>query len=181
MNKYILSIDPSLKDTGFTLWEKEYCNGCDTKKIECNKNCWKPIWVINYSFKNFDNIDFYQKIVEPHLWQKIYDYLDIYIERGFHKNNRNTTEILDNLRGNIFGLFHELYIPKKHGIIPSEWQSWYLTKEAKKDIGEDKWNKELSLLFANSLIKENNWNININNNDNIADSLLIGWYVINND
>ncbi|WP_339042805.1 hypothetical protein [Spiroplasma endosymbiont of Apeira syringaria] len=37
MNNYLLSVDPSIKNTGFTLWENK-----------------KPIWINSYSFKNYN-------------------------------------------------------------------------------------------------------------------------------
>ncbi|WP_425380888.1 hypothetical protein [Spiroplasma endosymbiont of Polydrusus pterygomalis] len=73
-------------------------------------------------------------------------------------------------------------------ISPSEWQNWYL-KYDKYAYGmvfangvsnkkENYWDKNNSLIIGNRLIKDNNWNIKVNNHDE-ADSLLIGWYFLN--
>lgn len=210
MNKYILSIDPSLNNTGFTLWEKENCDGTHNQRK--NMNCqikWKPIKVFNYSFKKYNSVDFLEKIKWPirDILNGVIDKpnwlndLDLFIERGiFAPKMGKGKETLDHIRGTIFGLFNKL-LTKDNLISPKQWQNWYLSfiKEnnplkdtiwpylgTNKKINENllknnnKWNKELSLIIANLGIKENNWDININNDHDIAESLLIGWYVINN-
>ncbi|MBP1526191.1 MAG: hypothetical protein H9Q67_06850, partial [Spiroplasma ixodetis] len=171
MNNYLLSIDPSIKNTGFTLWEKK-----------------KPILINSYSFKKYNND-----------WEKIYtqiNYLidinkyDLLMERGtFHIKNGIGYETQEHLRGFIAGQFNKL-LTKDMLISPKEWQNWYLKDINNKNkiwpfyseflskINKEKWNKELSINLAKLLIKTNNWNITISNHDE-ADSLLIGWYYLN--
>ncbi len=42
MNNYLLSVDPSIKNTGFTLWDIKWCHGGCGKEIYFNfqKNSW---------------------------------------------------------------------------------------------------------------------------------------------
>ncbi|WP_342273087.1 hypothetical protein [Spiroplasma endosymbiont of Acasis viretata] len=162
MTNYLLSIDPSIKNTGFTLWENK-----------------KPIWINSYSFKNY-NYD----------WKKIQlqiSYLidmnkyDLLIERGtFHSKNGIGYETQEHLRGFIAGTFNKL-LTKNMLISPKEWQNWYL-KELRYEEDDlfknKKWNKEKSLYIVGGLIRQQKWNIKISNHDE-ADSLLIGWYYLN--
>ncbi len=66
MTNYLLSIDPSIKNTGFTLWEKQNGNYCDDDRCHNSEMCkcngkddccyeekWKPILVKSYSFKKY--------------------------------------------------------------------------------------------------------------------------------
>ncbi|WP_342252914.1 hypothetical protein [Spiroplasma endosymbiont of Zeiraphera isertana] len=89
MNNYLLSIDPSIKNTGFTLWEKKYkydknlnywptreyvyCeihndDNVSLKIIKECKNCyeneiiWKPILISSYSFKKYGVLNFESEI-----------------------------------------------------------------------------------------------------------------------
>lgn len=161
MNNYLLSIDPSLKNTGFTLWE--------------NKT---PILIESYSFKKY-NYD----------WKKIQNQInylidmnnyELLIERGtFHSKNGIGYETQEHLRGFIAGTFNKL-LTKDMLISPSKWKRWYMNKPlgAYWDIKNEKWTKETSLAMAQIIIVENNWNIKISNHDE-ADSLLIGWYYLN--
>ncbi|WP_375316819.1 hypothetical protein [Spiroplasma endosymbiont of Virgichneumon dumeticola] len=111
--------------------------------------------------------------------------LTLIIERGiFNPKMGRGKETLDHLRGFIAGQFNKL-LTKDMLISPSEWKSWW-SKSINEDIikfdwigiGPRAWDKELSLEIANWLIKQNNWNIEINDHDQ-AESLLIGWYYIN--
>lgn len=203
MNNYLLSIDPSLKDTGFVLWEKqEYHQRCVGDCVKYGKYCnceesntqyeYKPIWVNNYNFEKFNltsgelfKLKFID-IIRENIWNMTNskcnnwnNFIDIYIERGFNNRlNARSSEVMGSLRGNIFGLFNKLYIPKEHGILPRSWQIWYLKEFPAMTDKSKNWDKKLSLQYVNWLINENNWNIDIKNNHNIADALLIGWYVI---
>ncbi|WP_338978265.1 hypothetical protein [Spiroplasma endosymbiont of Panzeria rudis] len=158
MNNYLLSIDPSIKNTGFTLWENK-----------------KPIWIRSYSFNNkkLDFIDFQGEI----FFQRTRDEdINLIIERGtFHSKNGIGYETQEHLRGFIAGQFNKL-LTKNMLISPSEWKKWYVKIfwYAK----DKKWDKELSLKLANQVIQEQGWNITISNHDE-ADSLLIGWYYLN--
>ncbi|WP_338986777.1 hypothetical protein [Spiroplasma endosymbiont of Dasysyrphus albostriatus] len=166
MNNYLLSIDPSIKNTGFTLWEKE--NISNNFII-----IWKPIFVKSYSFKNYKGKrSFYWAINANN------DELDLIIESGFP--NMKGSETQDHLRGFIAGQFNKL-LTKDMLISPKEWQNWYLKelRYEEDDLFKDKkWNKEKSLYIVGGLIRQQNWNIKISNHDE-ADSLLIGWYYLN--
>ncbi|CAB1053457.1 hypothetical protein [Spiroplasma endosymbiont of Danaus chrysippus] len=213
MNNYLLSIDPSIKNTGFTLWKpcckhnkswNEECNVLIDK--ECLPNIAIPVLIISYDFNKYQHYDFIEKVIEPltlkaseddfHYKCSKYRYwledFDVIIERGFNNNlNARSSEKMQALRGHIFSLLYQYYNPEKHGVLPKQWQNWYL-KEYKDDLIKllkielktdmtyitVKWSKELSILLCNFLIKQNNWNITISNHDE-ADSLLIGWYYLN--
>ncbi|WP_339047495.1 hypothetical protein [Spiroplasma endosymbiont of Colias croceus] len=208
MNNYLLSIDPSIKNTGFTLWEKEYkydknlnywptreyvyCEihndeNASLKIVEECKNCyeneiiWKPIFLKSYNLKEYDGQRrFYWDI-------KVNDNeLDLIIERGtFHSKNGIGYETQEHLRGFIAGQFNKL-LTKDMLISPSEWKKWYVKNDKYCSAitfvnGINyKWDKNISLFMCENLIKENNWNIKISNHDE-ADSLLIGWYYLNKD
>ncbi|WP_338978657.1 hypothetical protein [Spiroplasma endosymbiont of Panzeria rudis] len=168
MTNYLLSIDPSIKNTGFTLWEKE--NISDNFIIR-----WKPIFVKSYNLKKYDGQrKFYWDI-------KVNDNeLDLIIERGtFHSKNGIGYETQEHLRGFIAGQFNKL-LTKNMLISPSEWKKWYKNRPfgAYWDIKNEKWTKETSLAMAQIIISENEWDFNITNHDE-ADSLLIGWYYLN--
>ncbi|WP_339048661.1 hypothetical protein [Spiroplasma endosymbiont of Colias croceus] len=185
MNNYLLSIDPSIKNTGFTLWEK-------TKRIsECEVNYneieyvykWKPIWMGSFSFNNkkLDFIDFQGEIF---FQRKRDEDIDLIIERGtFHSKNGIGYETQEHLRGFIAGQFNKL-LTKNMLISPSEWKKWYVKNDKYFSAitfvnGINyKWDKNVSLFTCENLIEENNWNITISNHDE-ADSLLIGWYYLN--
>ncbi|WP_425381516.1 hypothetical protein [Spiroplasma endosymbiont of Polydrusus pterygomalis] len=169
MTNYLLSIDPSITNTGITLWENK-----------------KPILVTSYSFKKFNNDEwkeFKHAIYRDHFWET-----NLIIERGtFNSKNGIGYETQEHLRGFIAGQFNKL-LTKNMLISPSEWQNWYL-KYDKYAYGmafangvsnkkENYWDKNNSLIIGNRLIKDNNWNIKVNNHDE-ADSLLIGWYYLN--
>ncbi|WP_174480513.1 hypothetical protein [Spiroplasma endosymbiont of Danaus chrysippus] len=164
MNNYLLSIDPSIKNTGFTLWENK-----------------KPIWIKSYSFNNkkLDFIDFQGEIF---FQRKRDEDIDLIIERGtFHSKNGIGYETQEHLRGFIAGQFNKL-ITKDMLISPSEWKKWYVNN-IKNNYNlpkkqEFRWIKNTSIQLANELINEQNWNITISNHDE-ADSLLIGWYYLN--
>ncbi|WP_338974194.1 hypothetical protein [Spiroplasma endosymbiont of Tricholauxania praeusta] len=170
MTNYLLSIDPSIKNTGFTLWEKE--NISDNFIIR-----WKPIFVKSYNLKEYNGKrQFYWDI-------KVNDNeLDLIIERGtFHVKNGIGYETQEHLRGFIAGQFNKL-ITKNMLISPSSWKKWYVNN-LKNNFNLPKkqefiWIKNTSIQLANELINEQNWNITISNHDE-ADSLLIGWYYLN--
>ncbi len=178
MNNYLLSVDPSMKNTGFTLWENK-----------------KPILItsLNFSkkdyhyFTDFINIVFLQcQTNNLGLIDDKTDYsLYLVIERGiFNPKMGRGKKTLDHLRGFIAGQFNKL-LTKDMLISPSEWKSWW-SKSINEDIikfdwigiGPRAWDKKISIEIANWLIKENNWNIKISNHDE-AESLLIGWYYLN--
>ncbi|WP_339046105.1 hypothetical protein [Spiroplasma endosymbiont of Colias croceus] len=175
MTNYLLSIDPSIKNTGFTLWEK-------TKRIsECEINYneieyiykWKPILISSYSFKKYGVLNFESEIFFNNMKNTN---IDLIIERGtFHSKNGIGYETQEHLRGFIAGQFNKL-LTKDMLISPSEWKKWYVKIfwYAK----DKKWNKELSIKLAKQVIQEQGWNITISNHDE-ADSLLIGWYYLN--
>ncbi|CAB1054975.1 hypothetical protein [Spiroplasma endosymbiont of Danaus chrysippus] len=181
MTNYLLSIDPSIKNTGFTLWEKR-CHVIDCENNNCIEiKLWIPIWIKSFNFKK--QYDFHKEIK----WQ-IHDLIEItrkisrfnfVIERGtFHSKNGIGYETQEHLRGFIAGQFNKL-ITKDMLISPKEWQNWYLKKYFNELENKKMWNdKEISFSFALRLIAENNWNITISNHDE-ADSLLIGWYYLN--
>lgn len=202
MTNYLLSIDPSIKNTGFTLWEKEkleYCGDedlCFANDCYCYQNIaeWKPILVTSYNFnKYYEDMGFENIKLLIEKYEDFYHNIDLIIERGtFHSKNGIGYETQEHLRGFIAGQFNKL-LTKDMLISPSEWKKWYVNKyvkpywkinyvgleeELKYQNEKTKWNKLLSLLTAKYLIEENNWNITISNHDE-ADSLLIGWYYLN--
>ncbi|WP_342260828.1 hypothetical protein [Spiroplasma endosymbiont of Notiophilus biguttatus] len=158
MNNYLLSVDPSIKNTGFTLWENK-----------------KPIWINSYSFKDY-NYD----------WEKIQlqiSYLidmnkyDLLMERGtFHSKNGIGYETQEHLRGFIAGTFNKL-LTKNMLISPSSWKKWYIDNNIT-NISLKNWNKKISEDICVYLNEKYEWNITISNHDE-ADSLLIGWYYLN--
>ncbi|WP_342276926.1 hypothetical protein [Spiroplasma endosymbiont of Nebria brevicollis] len=174
MNNYLLSIDPSMKNTGFTLWENKI-----------------PILItsLNFSkkdyhyFTDFINMVFLQcqtnnlGVIDDKTDYSLY----LVIERGiFNPKFGRGKETLDHLRGFIAGQFNKL-LTKDMLISSSEWRKWYL-KELRYDeddlFKDKKWNKEKSLYIVRDLIRQQNWNITILNHDE-AESLLIGWYYLN--
>lgn len=197
MNNYLLSVDPSMNNTGFTLWEKEKWIDENPCHNECRDNTkWKPIWIDSFNFKKdyrtndclFENN--IKNIIGNILWEKSCelenkelnyvweDYClqtDLVIERGiFNPKMGRGKETLDHLRGFIAGQFNKL-LTKDMLISSSEWRKYY------KEIIHPKittWTKEISFELANELIEKNNWDIEINDHDQ-AESLLIGWYYLN--
>ncbi|WP_342218010.1 hypothetical protein [Spiroplasma endosymbiont of Amphimallon solstitiale] len=193
MTNYLLSIDPSIKNTGFTLWEKKIY--CDTYTY-----IWKPILISSCSFKK-NGIDNFNRDMHYVVYGtlELKDELtnsknnfDLIIERGtFHSKNGIGYETQEHLRGFIAGQFNKL-LTKNMLISPRTWQNWYLNQEniidtliynENEKIGianhpNNKWNKDLSIKIVNYLTIINNWNIKISNHDE-ADSLLIGWYYLN--
>ncbi|WP_339047226.1 hypothetical protein [Spiroplasma endosymbiont of Colias croceus] len=174
MNNYLLSIDPSIKNTGFTLWEK-FKHYCDKK--ECLKiYYWKPIWISSYSFNNkkLDFIDFQNEIF---FHRTRNEDINLIIERGtFHSKNGIGYETQEHLRGFIAGQFNKL-ITKDMLISPSKWKKWYIDNIIT-NISLRNWNKKISEDICFYLNEKYEWNIDINNHDE-ADSLLIGWYYLN--
>ncbi|WP_174480440.1 hypothetical protein [Spiroplasma endosymbiont of Danaus chrysippus] len=185
MTNYLLSIDPSIKNTGFTLWEKKIY--CDTYKY-----IWKPILISSCSFKkngvdNFNRDMHYVVYGTLELKDELNNSknnFDLIIERGtFHSKNGIGYETQEHLRGFIAGQFNKL-ITKDMLISPSEWKKWYVKNDKYCSAitfvnGINyKWDKNISLFMCENLIKKNNWNIKISNHDE-ADSLLIGWYYLN--
>ncbi|WP_339047197.1 hypothetical protein [Spiroplasma endosymbiont of Colias croceus] len=168
MNNYLLSIDPSIKNTGFTLWENK-----------------KPVLVKSCSFKNKnkDFINITDVLYEYYYLRNLrinifYEHLNLIIERGtFHSKNGIGYETQEHLRGFIAGQFNKL-LTKDMLISPSKWKSWYRLNFNIDDNFLIKWTKEISIKLAKQVIQEQNWNITISNHDE-ADSLLIGWYYLN--
>ncbi|WP_174480823.1 hypothetical protein [Spiroplasma endosymbiont of Danaus chrysippus] len=194
MTNYLLSIDPSIKNTGFTLWEHIYQDCKCFGNCSCNNiDIWKPIWIKSYNFNKYkDIIDYdFQDIIYENNFRNIIDKINFYIEspytydwdkitliieRGtFHSKNGIGYETQEHLRGFIAGQFNKL-LTKDMLISPSSWKKWYVKIfwYAK----DKKWDKKLSLKLANQVIQEQGWNITISNHDE-ADSLLIGWYYLN--
>lgn len=197
MTNYLLSIDPSIKNTGFTLWKpvckhnkslNEEYNVLIDKKCEITSAI--PVLILSYNFNNYQYYDFIEKIIEPltfkaseddaHYKCSKYKYwledFNIIIERGFNnKLNARSSEKMQSLRGHIFSLCYQYYIPEKHGILPKQWQNWYMKSDY---LVCKKWTKEYGINLANEIIKNQEWNIKISNHDE-ADSLLIGWYYLN--
>ncbi|MBP1526246.1 MAG: hypothetical protein H9Q67_07125, partial [Spiroplasma ixodetis] len=109
MNNYLLSIDPSIKNTGFTLWEKENISK-DWKKIQDNTpyEYWKPISIGSCSFKK-NGIDNFNRDMHYVVYGtlELKDELnisknnfDLIIERGtFHSKNGIGYETQEHLRG----------------------------------------------------------------------------------
>lgn len=175
MNNYLLSIDPSMRNTGFTLWENKKPILIKSHSFKNIKERW--IWKF-YNFKQFIDDDIKKWNTEE------FDNLTLIIERGtFHSKNGIGYETQEHLRGFIAGQFNKL-LTKDILISPSEWKKWYLAtdivwhdKKGNK-LNYKQWDKEVSLSFANHLVITNHWNIKISNHDE-ADSLLIGWYYLN--
>ncbi|WP_342276219.1 hypothetical protein [Spiroplasma endosymbiont of Nebria brevicollis] len=172
MNNYLLSIDPSMKNTGFTLWENKI-----------------PILItsLNFSkkdyhyFTDFINIVFLQcQTNNLGLIDDKTDYsLYLVIERGiFNPKFGKGKETLDHLRGFIAGQFNKL-LTKDMLVSSSEWRKWYQSlDEIKYNWNYKPWTKELSIELSQFMIKNHNWNIKIKDHDQ-AESLLIGWYYLN--
>ncbi len=189
MTNYLLSIDPSIKNTGFTLWEKQWYQN-DIKSYPTHFR-WKPIWIKSYNFEDYFNLKFLNNYVDEIkniIWNYLdckavnwMDFLDLIIERGtFHVKNGIGYETQEHLRGFIAGTFNKL-LAKEMLISPTKWKSYYVNNYPVYypiDCWDVKWTKELSLEIAQNLCKQNNWNIKISNHDE-ADSLLIGWYYLN--
>lgn len=190
MNNYLLSVDPSMKNTGFTLWEKtKRISECevDYREIEYIYK-WKPILVKSFNFKIIN--EEYSKFYNFKQWiddevsdlnTEGFDNLNLIIERGtFHVKNGIGYETQEHLRGFIAGQFNKL-LTKDMLISPRKWQYWYLNNYCNVILLITipyKWSKDYSILIANYLIKKYNWNITISNHDQ-AESLLIGWYYLN--
>ncbi|WP_342253698.1 hypothetical protein [Spiroplasma endosymbiont of Zeiraphera isertana] len=180
MTNYLLSIDPSIKNTGFTLWEKKIY--CDTYKY-----IWKPILISSCSFKN-NAIDNFNRDMHYVVYGTLElkdeltnskNNLDLIIERGtFHSKNGIGYETQEHLRGFIAGTFNKL-LTKDMLISPSSWKKWYIDNNIT-NISLKNWNKKISEDICFYLNEKYEWNININNHDE-ADSLLIGWYYLNKD
>ncbi|WP_342275754.1 hypothetical protein [Spiroplasma endosymbiont of Nebria brevicollis] len=165
MNNYLLSVDPSIKNTGFTLWENK-----------------KPIWIKSYSFKKNTEIEFNTFIIdEINSYDECInkDNLYLVIERGiFNPKFGRGKETLDHLRGFISSQFNKL-LTKDMLISSSEWRKWYQSlDEIKYNWNYKPWTKELSIELSQFMIKNHNWNIKIKDHDQ-AESLLIGWYYLN--
>ncbi|WP_342266919.1 hypothetical protein [Spiroplasma endosymbiont of Villa modesta] len=202
MNNYLLSIDPSIKNTGFTLWEKQWYQN-DIKSYPTYFR-WKPILIKSYSFKKYSTGVEISK--SDYIYNNNFNYLilnqiekeldfqlgsknsksnfNLIIERGtFHSKNGIGYETQEHLRGFIAGQFNKL-LTKNMLISPSEWKKWYVKNDKYCSAitfvnGINyKWDKNVSLFMCEYLIKENKWNIKISNHDE-ADSLLIGWYYLN--
>lgn len=206
---YLISVDPSMKNSGFVLWEKEQFIERWNYNILIKKIIkWIPTKVASFPIKEFDEkekgkIKDLRTITFQNKWET--DYADIefpnisklIIEKGFSdpKMLRGALQ-MERVRGFIEGSLglcgERIHI--------QTWRNYYLEKypiiefrEVYKDLMERvekieifkvkvkkkiDW-KLISLEWANLLIKENNWEIKINNPDE-AEALLIGWYWINN-
>ncbi len=186
MTNYLLSIDPSIKNTGFTLWEKQWYQN-DIKSYPTHFR-WKPIWIKSYNFEDYFNLKFLNNYVDEIkniIWNYLdckavnwMDFLDLIIERGtFHVKNGIGYETQEHLRGFIAGTFNKL-LTKEMLISPKEWQMWVLKNYSHVINIDEKYHKEKSIILVKWLIEQNNWNITISNHDE-ADSLLIGWYYLN--
>lgn len=201
MKEHILSIDPSTKNTGFVLWKLLHdtnCNNdmcqdeiCSEIRIE-NKIPYEPIWVSSYNFKKFNmgfavskSDAYYNNLFNHIILNPIRNYLNISSNQLFYNLDIYSEWDFYNFDfvGNIFGLFDK-WLTNDMLITSNQWQTWYKEYELINTVNHEikinkKWNKELSIKLANMLININKWNIDIKDNNNIADSLLIGWYVIN--
>ncbi|WP_375318146.1 hypothetical protein [Spiroplasma endosymbiont of Virgichneumon dumeticola] len=133
MTNYLLSVDPSMKNTGFTLWDVKWCHGGCGKEI-CHHHT--PILISSCSFKKNYIDNFYRDmhyVIYGTLELKneltnSKNNLDLVIERGtFHSKNGIGYETQEHLRGFIAGQFNKL-ITKDMLIIPSEWKKWYVKK-----------------------------------------------------
>ncbi|WJG69624.1 hypothetical protein [Spiroplasma ixodetis] len=162
MNNYLLSIDPSIKNTGFTLWEKKTSKDWKSIKDNTPYEYWKPLLVTSFNFKNFKKTNIvFELFMISHI--EHFKNMDLIIERGtFHSKNGIGYETQEHLRGFIAGQFNKL-LTKDMLISPSEWKKWYVKIfwYAK----DKKWNKELSLKLAKQVIQEQDWNITISNHD----------------
>ncbi|WP_375318064.1 hypothetical protein [Spiroplasma endosymbiont of Virgichneumon dumeticola] len=117
MTNYLLSVDPSMKNTGFTLWEKNISK--DWKKIQDNTpyEYWKPILISSCSFKKNSIDNFYRDMhyviygtleLKNELTNSKNNF-DLIIERGtFHSKNGIGYETQEHLRGFIAGQFNKL-------------------------------------------------------------------------
>lgn len=161
MNNYLLSIDPSIKNTGFTLWENK-----------------KPIWINSYNFKNY-NYENYMELIHNIILNKVnglyWEQLSLCIEQGFINKGKGK-ETLEHLRGFIAGWFNKL-ITKDMLVHNLTWKKWYIDNNIT-NTSLKNWNKKISEDICLYLNEKYEWNININNHDE-ADSLLIGWYYLN--
>lgn len=197
MNNHLLSIDPSMKNTGFVLWEKEeYHQRCVNDCIKYLMDCdceesntqyeWEPIWVGSYNFNKYDYQEWMRYI--DTIYKNEIDNLDLIIEGGFNNPKMaRGNETLGHLRGFIGGQFNKL-IKKENLIRPSERRKYYWDNygneiafiQGLNNLPKDKkWHKELfAMTLTNLLMTNNNWNITISNHDE-AEALLIGWAKIN--
>lgn len=185
-NDYIVVINPSLQNTGFSLWDKY------------DENIWYPIWANNYNFEEYNWNIFKEKILKKiamncnkHEIIFTYDNFDLYIERGiFNPKLGGKNESLEHLRGFIAGrINNDIFNNKDKLIDRSEWQNWYKEKyinQLKNIFLNDnfkKWKKEYSIFLIDYLMS-NVWKKKYvdwwKDNHNIVLSLLIGWYIINN-
>ncbi|WP_375318319.1 hypothetical protein [Spiroplasma endosymbiont of Virgichneumon dumeticola] len=187
MNNYLLSVDPSMKNTGFTLWEYIYQHCKCFGNCSCNNiDIWKPIWIGSCSFKKNSIDNFYRDMhyviygtleLKNELTNSKNNF-DLIIERGtFHSKNGIGYETQEHLRGFIAGKFNKL-LTKDMLISPSEWKKWYVKKSFSQFEKNFIWIKNTSIHLANELIIKQGWNITISNHDE-AESLLIGWYYLN--
>ncbi len=96
VNNYLLSIDPSIKNTGFTLREHIYQHCKCFNNSNCNNiDIWKPIWTNSYNFEDYFNLDFWNSYfdeIKNIIWNysnskavNWINFLDLIFERGtFH-------------------------------------------------------------------------------------------------
>lgn len=204
MNNHLLSIDPSMDRTGFTLWKKIITfQGTDMpfSRIEnLQEYYWKPIWIDSYSFNHYDTLGFTDNILIK-VYDLISDYnsqpyssFDIVIERGFRSTkNGKGVETLEHLRGFIAGQFNMLPDKKfqeKYMPLPNEWRKRILNRlfnfidfkptgaQELLIIGmlilEKKLAKEDWLWIAHLYCEYMKWENKPKNHDQ-AESLLIGW------
>lgn len=175
VQEYLISIDPSVKNTGITLWEKENIT-------------WKPVLILSFNFKG--------KIQDSIKWNNFIRFLKqpyylnipnkIVIEAGFsnfkYMKGNNT---LDWFRGFICGQLGKL-LTKDMTISNKTWKSYFWNKYIKinenyckyRHINENKkWDKKISLWISKDIIKQFKWDLEINNHDE-AESFLIGYYYI---
>jgi len=205
MNNYLLSIDPSLTRTGFTLWKEQ----CEHDKLDkecedfiCEKN-WNPIWIESYSFKQITKGKRYEwSAIKDIIEDKVnHTFFEIVIEKAFN-NPRfvkgNTTG--DYLRGYIvsqFNKFPDKEFQKKYMPLPKEWRKRILERlftfkdfmpeeedlviiNKYKERKVKKLQKEDWLIIALLYCKYMNWEFTSLNHDQ-AESLLIGWDFITKD
>ena len=192
MTNYLLSIDPSIKNTGFTLWEKDCELNCKYlwHPIESNtphtNDIWKPIWIKSFCFSKYNEDNFYELFYlnitninsKIGFFSPLWEWkLDLIIERGtFHSKNGIGYETQEHLRGFIAGQFNKL-LTKDMLVHNLTWKKWYIDNNIT-NISLKKWNKKISEDICFYLNEKYEWNIHINNHDE-ADSLLIGWYYLN--
>lgn len=170
---YLLSIDPSMQNTAFCLWEK--------------KEKWKPIFITEYNFKKYNDNNFRSNLTnffeeerpeeELNYWEDMCINLSLCIEKGFINLGKGK-ETLEHLRGFIAGQFYKLLTKDMlvHNLTWKKWYKEYFLLENK--IHYIEWNKNFSIEITNNLIKKYNWDIKITNHDQ-AEAVLIGWYYIN--